>query len=150
MVVISLKKKGLALLLCVAAAAGCLYAAALHKRSTKEGTIEYVQANQAALEQFASGLLEDPAEGARYNGWQADCYQAVRMVEFIIKGTGIGSSTAYEGFYYSEDDRPIGFQGTELDFVQDGAGWSWREESGDNHERIEKITAHWYWFQMSF
>ena len=72
------------------------------------------------------------------------------MVEFIIKGTGIGSSTACEGFYYSEDDRPIGFQGTELDFVQDGAGWNWKEKSGDNHERIEKITAHWYWFRMSF
>ena len=73
MVVISLKKKGLALLLCVVAAAGCLYAAALHKRSTKEGIMEYVQTNQAALEQFASGLLEDPAEGARYNGWQVAC-----------------------------------------------------------------------------
>ena len=72
------------------------------------------------------------------------------MVEFIIKGTGIGSSTACEGFDYSEDDRPIGFQGTELDFVRDGTGWSRREENGDNHEQIEKIAVHWYWFRMSF
>ena len=123
-----MKKKWLALLLCVAAAAGCLYAAALHTHSTKEGVINYVQANQAALEPFAFGLLEYPVGETRYNG----------------------SSTAYEGFYYSEDDRPIGFQGTELDFVQDGTGWSWKEEDGDNCEHIEKITAHWYWFRMSF
>ena len=145
-----MKKKWLALLLCVAAAAGCLYAAALHKHSTKEGVINYVQANQAALEPFVFDLLEDPVGETRYNGWQVNCYQDAGMVEFITKGTGIGSSTAYEGFYYSEDDRPIGFQGTELDFVRDGTGWSWREENGDNHEQIEKITAHWYWFRMSF
>lgn len=144
-----MKKKWLALLLCVAAA-GCLYAAALHKHSTKEGVINYVQVNQAALEQFAFGLLEDPVGETRYNGWQVNGYQDAGMVEFITKGTGIGSSTAYEGFYYSEDDRPIGFQGTELDFVQDGTGWSWKEEDGDNCEHIEKITAHWYWFRMSF
>ena len=144
-----MKKKWLALLLCVAAA-GCLYAAALHKHSTKEGDINYVQVNQAALEQFAFGLLEDPVGETRYNGWQVNGYQDAGMVEFITKGTGIGSSTAYEGFYYSEDDRPIGFQGTELDFVQDGTGWSWKEEDGDNCEYIEKITAHWYWFRMSF
>lgn len=145
-----MKKKWLALLLCVAAAAGCLYAAALHTHSTKAGVINYVQVNQAALEQFAFGLLEDPVGETRYNGWQVNSYQDAGMVEFITKGTGIGSSTAYEGFYYSEDDRPIGFQGTELDFVQDGLGWSWKEEDGDNCEHIEKITAHWYWFRMSF
>ena len=78
MAVISLKKKGLALLLCVAVAAGYLYAAAFLKRGTKEGIMEYVQANQTALEQFASGLLEDPAEGARYNGWRT----VIRMSEW--------------------------------------------------------------------
>lgn len=78
MAVISLKKKGLALFLCVAVAAGYLYAAALHKRGTKEGIMEYVQANQTALEQFASGLLEDPAEGAGYNGWRT----VIRMSEW--------------------------------------------------------------------
>ena len=145
-----MKKKWLALLLCVAAAAGCLYAAALHTHSTKEGVINYVQVNQAALEQFVFDLLEDPVGETRYNGWQVNGYQDAGMVEFITKGTGIGSSTAYEGFYYSEDDRPIGFQGTELDFVQDGTSWSWKEEDGDNCEHIEKITAHWYWFRMSF
>ena len=63
-----MKKKWLALLLCVAAAAGCLYAAALHTHSTKAEVINYVQANQAALEPFAFGLLEDPVGETRYNG----------------------------------------------------------------------------------
>ena len=116
----------------------------------KDNIIEYVQTNQETLEQFVTGLMADPPGDTAYNGWQISCYPAVGMVEFITKGTGVGSSTAYEGFYYSEDDRPIGFQGTKAGFVPDNTGWSWEEEKGDNRKRTEKITAHWYWFQMNF
>ena len=94
--------------------------------------------------------MADPSGDTAYNGWQVSCYPAVGMVEFITKGTGVGSSTTYEGFYYSEDDRPIGFQGTEAGFVPYDTGWSWEEEKGDNRERTERITARWYWFQMNF
>lgn len=137
-------------ILCAIAAAGFLYTTAFQKRVEKADIIEYVQTNQEALEQFATGLMADSSGDTAYNGWQVSCYPAVGMVEFITKGTGVGSSTAYEGFYYSEDDRPIGFQGTEAGFVPDDTGWSWEEEKGDNRERTEKITAHWYWFQMNF
>lgn len=137
-------------ILCAIVAAGFLYASVRQTRGTKAGIIEYVQANQEALDQFAGGLMENLSGDNEYNGWQATCYQDARMVEFITKGTGIGSSTTYEGFYYSEDDRPIGFQGTEIDFVQDDTGWSWEEENGDNRERTERISARWYWFQMNF
>nr|WP_325239344.1 hypothetical protein [uncultured Oscillibacter sp.] len=136
--------------LCAMAAAGFLYAAIFQKRSEKDNIIAYVQTNQEAMEQFVTGLVADPPEDTAYNGWRVSYYPAVGMVEFITKGSGIGSSTVYEGFYYSEDDRPIGFQGTEADFTKDESGWSWEEENGDNHERTEKITARWYWFQMNF
>ena len=138
-------------ILCAIAAAEFLYTTVFQKRVEKADIIEYVQTNQGALEQFATGLLADPPGVTAYNEeWQISWYPAAGMVEFITKGTGIGSATVYEGFYYSEDDRPIGFQGTEVDFVRDDTGWSWEEADGDNHERTEKITARWYWFQMDF
>ena len=137
-------------ILCAIAAAEFLYTTVFQKRVEKADIIEYVQTNQGALEQFATGLLADPPGVTAYIEWQISWYPAAGMVEFITKGTGIGSATAYEGFYYSEDDRPIGFQGTEVDFVRDDTGWSWEEADGDNHERTERITARWYWFQMNF
>lgn len=136
--------------LCAMAASGFLYAAIFQKHSEKDSIIEYVQTNQEALDQFVTGLMADSPGDTAYNGWQVSCYPAVGMVEFITKGTGVGSSTAYEGFYYSEDDCPIGFQGTEAGFVPDDTGWSWEEENGDNRERTERISARWYWFQMNF
>ena len=145
------KRKAVLAAVCVLCILVIAYAAVFQKRVEKADIIEYVQTNQEALERFATGLLADPPGVTAYNEeWQISWYPATGMVEFITKGTGIGSATAYEGFYYSEDDRPIGFQGTEVDFVRDDTGWSWEEADGDNHERTEKITAHWYWFQMDF
>lgn len=136
--------------LCAMVVSGFLYAAIFQKRSEKDSIIEYVQTNQEALDQFVTGLMADPSGDTAYNGWQVSCYPVVGMVEFVTKGTGVGSSTTYEGFYYSEDDRPIGFQGTEAGFVPDDTGWSWEKENGDNRERTERISARWYWFQMNF
>ena len=144
------KLKAVLAAVCVLCILVIVYAVVFQKRNAKVDIIEYVQTNQEALEQLAAGLMADPPEGTAYNGWQVAYYPAAGMIEFITKGTGIGSATAYEGFYYSEDDRPIGFQGTEVDFVRDDTGWSWEEADGGNHERTEKITAHWYWFQMDF
>ena len=144
------KLKAVLAAVCVLCILVIVYAAVFQKHSAKADIIEYVQTNQEALEQFATGLMADSSEGTAYNGWQVAYYPAAGMIEFITKRSGIGSATAYEGFYYSADDRPIGFQGTEVDFVRDDTGWSWEEADGDNHERTEKITAHWYWFQMDF
>lgn len=144
------KLKAVLAAVCVLCVLVIAYAAVFQKRVEKADIIEYVQTNQEALEQFATGLLADPPGVTAYNEWQISWYPSAGMVEFITKGTGIGSATAYEGFYYSEDDRPIGFQGTEVDFVRDDTGWSWEEADGDNRERTEKITARWYWFQMNF
>lgn len=144
------KLKAIFAAVCVLCILVTAYAEVFQKRSVKADIIEYVQTNQEALEQFATGLMADPPEDTAYNGWQVSYYPAAGMVEFTTKGTGIGSATAYEGFYYSEDDRPMGFQGTELDFTRDDTGWSWEEADGDNHERTERITARWYWFQMNF
>ena len=103
------KLKAVLAAVCVLCILVIVYAVVFQKRNAKADIIEYVQTNQEALEQLAAGLMADPPEGTAYNGWQVAYYPAAGMIEFITKGTGIGSATAYEGFYYSEDDRPIGF-----------------------------------------
>ena len=72
------------------------------------------------------------------------------MIEFSTFSSGFGSETAYEGFYYSEEDVPCGFQGTSMSFQFDGGSWSWHESDGDNFEYTEKILGKWYWYRMHF
>jgi hypothetical protein len=46
------------------------------------------------------------------------------MIEFSTFSSGFGSETVYEGFYYSDEDVPFGFQGTSMSFQFDGGSWS--------------------------
>lgn len=145
-----MKRKWVWFLLCGVAIAGILCVVILQKGSTKSEIFDYVQGNQADLERFAVELMRVNGKDAKYKDWPVACYEDVRTVEFLTKGSGLGPVTTYEGFYYSENDVPIGFQGVELDFIQDGDGWIWRESNGDNCNQTERITEHWFWFKMSF
>ena len=145
-----MKRKRVWFLLCGVAIAGILCVVILQKGSTKSEIFDYVQGNQADLERFAVELMRVNGKDAKYKDWPVACYEDVRTVEFLTKGSGLGPVTTYEGFYYSENDVPVGFQGVELDFIQDGDGWIWRESNGDNCNQTERITEHWFWFKMSF
>lgn len=145
-----MKRKRVWFLLCGVAIAGILCVVILQKGSTKSEIFDYVQGNQADLERFAVELIRVNGKDAKYRNWPVAYYEDVRTVEFLTKGSGLGPVTTYEGFYYSENDVPVGFQGVELDFIQDGDGWIWRESNGDNCNQTERITEHWFWFKMSF
>ena len=145
-----MKRKWVWFLLCGVAITGILCVVILQKGSTKSEIFDYVQGNQADLERFAVELMRVNGKDAKYKDWPVACYEDVRTVEFLTKGSGLGPVTTYEGFYYSENDVPVGFQGVELDFIQDGDGWIWRESNGDNCNQTERITEHWFWFKMSF
>ena len=145
-----MKRKRVWFLLCGVAITGILCVVILQKGSTKSEIFDYVQGNQADLERFAVELIRVNGKDAKYRNWPVAYYEDVRTVEFLTKGSGLGPVTTYEGFYYSENDVPIGFQGVELDFIQDGDGWIWRESNGDNCNQTERITEHWFWFKMSF
>lgn len=145
-----MKRKRVWFLLCGVAIAGILCVVILQKGSTKSEIFDYVQGNQADLERFAVELIRVNGKDAKYRNWPVAYYEDVRTVEFLTKGSGLGPVTTYEGFYYSENDVPVGFQGVELNFIQDGDGWIWRESNGDNCNQTERITEHWFWFKMSF
>lgn len=69
------------------------------------------------------------------------------MVEFWCWSWGLVPSSTYKGFYYSENDEPIPFQGVAQKLVMDGDGWVWQEPGSDNHGYTEKIMDDWYYFE---
>ena len=94
---------------------------------------------------FMVSLFSDPNADPNGSG-----YPECGMIEFSTFSSGFGSETVYEGFYYSDEDVPFGFQGTSMSFQSDGGGWSWHESDGDNFEYTENILGKWYWYRMHF
>lgn len=145
-----MKRKYFGALLCVVVIVGVLFTVGLQKKNSKSEIFNYVRENQAHLSQFVADIMDTAEKDSTYGNWSVTYYEDSGTVEFLTKGRGIGSATVYEGFYYSEHDIPIGFQGTELAFIPNGDGWIWQETDGDNHEQTERIMTHWFWFEMSF
>lgn len=56
-------------------------------------------------------------ENETYGDYEVTYWADTGMVEFVARKTGIGSSSVYEGFYYSLNDTPLGFQGNQVDFT---------------------------------
>lgn len=120
-------------------------------KASKLGTYLYVRCNYTHLEEFAAEVIQTGAiPDDRYKRRDVRYYPECGMIEFSTFSSGFGSETVYEGFYYSDEDVPCGFQGTSMSFQSDGGGWSWHESDGDNFEYTEKILGKWYWYRMHF
>ena len=145
-----MKRKHLGIFLCVIAVVGVLFTVALQKKDSKSEIFSFVRENQTHLSQFVCDTMEAGKIVSTYRNWSVDYYEGVGAVEFLTNSFGIGPATTYEGFYYNENDIPIGFQGVNLNFIQNENGWTWQEADGDNYEQTERIIAHWFWFKISF
>jgi hypothetical protein len=120
-------------------------------KASKLGTYLYVRCNYTHLEEFAAEVIQTGAiPDDRYKRRDVRYYPKCGMIEFSTFSSGFGSETVYEGFYYSDEDVPFGFQGTSMSFQFDGGSWSWHESDGDNFEYTEKILGKWYWYRMHF
>lgn len=122
------------------------------RKNSKFYVYQYVKQSHVALEHFAENMLKESGntEQRKYHGWDVSIYEDVNMIEFIVSEFGIGSSMMYKGFYYSPNDKPLGFQGTDVEWQSEGNGWKWEESDGDNFEYTEKIMDKWYWFEIHF
>ena len=120
--------------------------------TSKKAVTEYVRQDSEQLDKIVQEIIDagQVTENTAYRDYEIHYNVQSQMVEFRVKSSGIGSSTSYSGFYYSPSGEPMGFQGTDLTFVPDGAGWRWTEEGGDNWEYTEQITGNWYWFEVYF
>ena len=71
-------------------------------------------------------------------------------VDFYMGGFGIAPSSAFWGVICTAEDSPIGWGGLDVEYMWDGEGWYWQEESSDNHSYVTKLDDHWYLYQMWF
>ena len=93
--------------------------------ASKLGTYLYVRCNYTHLEEFAAEVIQTGAiPDDRYKRRDVRYYPECGMIEFSTFSSGFGSETVYEGFYYSDEDVPFGFQGTSMSFQFDGGSWS--------------------------
>lgn len=100
---------------------------------------------------FAAEVIQtDTIPDDRYKRRNVRYYLEYGMIESSTFSSEFGSETVYDGFYYSGEDVPCGFQGTSMSFQFDGGGWSWHESDGDNFECTEKILGKAYWYRMHF
>ena len=100
---------------------------------------------------FAAEVIQtDTIPDDRYKRRNVRYYLEYGLIESSTFSSEFGSETVYDGFYYSGEDVPCGFQGTSMSFQFDGGGWSWHESDGDNFEYTEKILGKAYWYRMHF
>jgi hypothetical protein len=71
-------------------------------------------------------------------------------VFFSCGGEGIGSAMSEYGFYYTEDNKPIGDDGADYEFMQSEEGWIWTEEDSDNEYYTQRITDNWFYYECSW
>ncbi|NMC57132.1 MAG: hypothetical protein GYA50_07930 [Eubacteriaceae bacterium] len=59
------------------------------------------------------------------------------------------SSGGYYGFYFTEDNKPIGWEGTDVNFEQDGDQWIYKDMENYGAKYItERIIDNWFYFEM--
>lgn len=63
--------------------------------------------------------------------------------------SGFASQTSYYGFYYSPENRPLGFCGEELSLPEEVIAFQYEME-GDNWYGTEKITDNWFYYEMHY
>ena len=73
-------------------------------------------------------------------------------VDFSCGGAGMGSATAYVGFYYTPDnDITAAWCAPPSDaMTRLGNGYEWREPNGDNRYYTEQICENFYYYEASF
>lgn len=64
---------------------------------------------------------------------------------FYCYGEGFGSAMSYYGFYYTEDNLPIGWEGWDVNFTAKGDGWT--AEEPDSYY-TEMITEKWFYYEI--
>lgn len=116
---------------------------------TKEETFEYVIENQEELLSFVSTESFQDEQVKRYGNFCVTSWNDGTMIQFETQSVGLGSASSYKGFYYICGDKPVGFQGTTVEFSKHDEGLYWTDGT-DNWMYVESILPHWYWFEAHF
>ena len=111
----------------------------------------YVHLRQDHLITYCQKLLNSGEESATYGLWDVSVYPEEGMVEFHTGGSGIGSETRYEGFYYSATDEHMPLFGADLPMdVYEPTGTGYWTDGTDNHGSSQRFQKYFYWFEAYF
>ncbi len=146
-------KRGIVLFLVVLLLSGCGLA---DHSLCQEEIIGYVLEHVDVLAQFPEDALPEPGKErrefvretlgrgtvvldvSRYND---------NILEFYCGGSGMGTSSTFSGFYYSQDDTPFGMDFGDVELTQIGTdSYYWQSEDGYYSIRTERILPHWYYY----
>lgn len=85
----------------------------------------YVKKNHTKLETYVADLNRNFSyvDQYRYNNWDVDYNIDTNVVQFTTTVFGIATSETINGFYYSPNDKPMGFYGKEVDLKKHGKGY---------------------------
>lgn len=109
----------------------------------------YVHLRQDHLITYCEALLASGDDHTTYGLWDVHIYPEKGMVEFHTGGSGIGSETSYEGFYYSAEDEHIPIFGADMpkEIYEDTGYWT---DGTDNHGTTQRFQKFFYWFEAHF
>ena len=73
-------------------------------------------------------------------------------IDIRCGGAGFGPSTHYYVIFYSADDNlcVIGVAGSRDNLVEQGEGYLYQEENGDNRYYVEPLGNHYYYYEAHF
>lgn len=111
----------------------------------------YVRANQERLEAYALELLEN-SQYDTYGLWDVTAYPQLGVVQFQTGGSGFGSETNYEGFYYSVSGEHVPFPGFEgsSEIYGNDAWFHDPVEESDNFQKSTELFPNWFWFTLHY
>lgn len=137
----------LCLIFMLLTAAGC---SPLDDRMDKDAIFSYVEENRELLL-----TCVEANDFSALKGKFSDQGITVKEdhVEFDCGGAGFGSQTAYCGFFYTKENDIYAIWCAPPDgetFTQEGSGYVWKEENGDNRVYVEKICDGFYYWEASF
>lgn len=119
-------------------------------RADKTEVFEFVRENEEELLKAIEGgdFSEFENQGFIKNIDDDDA-----VVEFSCGGAGMGSGTAYVGFYYTPDNdmTAVWCAPSSAELLSPcGSGFEWREKKGDNRYYTEHICGNFYYYEASF
>lgn len=117
-------------------------------RADKGDVFDFVSENE---EELLKAIETGDFSAYENQGFIKDIYAEKTVVDFPCGGAGVGSGTAYVGFYYtSENDMAAVWCAppSASALTPSGDGFSWK--SRDNRYYTEHICGNFYYYEASF
>ena len=124
----------------------------LDDRESKSDILSFVTNHQEELTECINNGDFSSLDSYRIiHSVSVDENDPLRNVEFSCGGAGMGSETAYRGFFWSEEnDMTAIWCAPTGKLHSSGDGYAWMEASGDNTFYVEQICENFFYYEAEF